>query len=434
MVILVTLAIIGGVVYVAVDSNRPDPVTEFFIDTAPVDYTSKENVVYVKKFRDAVNGFLAELTGINASTFTDQLVEAMSISRIPAEKLGGMADAVNQNDLTGIIDALNNSSLTEEQVLKLFETTSLQFVSSFLDGLFEKSGLTSEEFGTVLYNYFLLYGGSEYSVLLSAFGKDNFIDLIGDTSYFITTVSDVRNGTGEYVDSHAMSAAFYQLGTVFLKAESAGVDTLEKVLLFRWNYGEDKNNYKEINVYTAALNNKIGYLLPLFGCVLRSIGAEEVEWGRVYAETGKDSDLVYSQSLIAKAVGKGLDGFLSSYGEKFGCSDRETLAIQIKAVIENLYKAQTLTVGGRLDAESFTERLESHLAAVDEFFDALSFLEEVDYDHGALTEMESEGSIGPLAEKARSLWAMEEVADVFNASVIYMWASQILYDLAGEVQ
>ena len=259
LVILVTLAIIGGVVYVAVDSNRPDPVTEFFIDTAPVDYTTKENVIYVKKFRDAVNGFLAEITGINISNFTDQIVEAMSISRIPAEKLSGMADAVNQNDLTGLIDALNNASLTEEQIIELFETTSLEFVSSFLDGLFDKSGLTSEEFGLVLYNYFVLYGGQEYSLLLSAFGKDNFVSLIGDTAYFITTVNDVKEGTGEYVDSHAMSAAFYQLGTVFLKAESAaGVDTLEKVLLLRWNYGEDKNNYERINVYTGASREKIG--------------------------------------------------------------------------------------------------------------------------------------------------------------------------------
>lgn len=434
LVILVTLSIIGGVVYVAVDANRPDPVTEFFIDTAPVDYTSEENVIYVKKFRDAVNGFLAELTGINASTFTDRLVEAMSISRIPAEKLGGMADAVNTNDLTGLIDALNNASLTEEQVLKLFETTSMQFVSSFLDGLFDKSGLTSEEFGTVLYNYFLLYGGSEYSALLSAFGKDNFISLIGDTSYFITTVNDVKSGTGEYVDSHAMSAAFYHLGTVFLKAESAGTDTLEKVLLLRWNYGEDKNNYDKINVYTAALNNKIGYLFPLFGCVLRSIGAEEVERGRLYAETGKDADLVYSQALIAKSVGKGLDEFILSYGEKFGCSDRETLEAQLKALVENLYKAQTLTVGGSLEAENFTERLKDHLGAIEEFFDALVVLEEIDHDYDTLVEMEKDGSIAYLAESSRSLWALEEVADVFNASVIYMWASQILYDLAGEVQ
>lgn len=435
LVILVTLAIIGGVVYVAVDSNRPDPVTEFFIDTAPVDYTTKENVIYVKKFRDAVNGFLAEITGINVSNFADQIVEAMSISRIPAEKLGGMADAVNQNDLTGLIDALNNASLTEEQIIELFETTSLEFVSSFLDGLFDKSGLTSEEFGLVLYNYLVLYGGQEYSLLLSAFGKDNFVSLIGDTAYFITTVNDVKEGTGEYVDSHAMSAAFYQLGTVFLKAESAaGVDTLEKVLLLRWNYGEDKNNYERINVYTAALREKIGYLIPLFGCVLRSVGAEEVEWGRLYADTGKDADLVYSQSLIAKSVGKGLNEFILSYGEKFGCVDRETLALQIKSVIENLYKAQTLTSGGSLEAEKFVERLNNHLNATDEFFDALVEMENTNYDYDTLIGMEKDGSIVPLADKARSLWALEDVADVFNASVIYMWSSQILYDLAGEVQ
>lgn len=433
IVILLAAVIITGVVLVAVDANKKTEEKEFFIDSAPLDYGVAENVVYVKRFRDAVTKYLNSISqDLNLTGFADRLLNALSVSRVPAEKLGGMATAINKHSIDGILGSIDGGELTEEQLQEIFAKTSFDFIGEFLNSFFDESGLTGEEFGLFLYNYLNIYGSAEYKIALNAVGKVNFVQLLSCSTYFITSVNDIQNGGGQFVNAFVLQSAFYQLGTVLLKStDIAGTEVLERVLGLEWHYGDDRDNASDINFYTANLKGKMGYILPLMGCILRAADAETIDVCWDYSSEKNEINLIYSQIKSAKTVKKGMEEFIKLYGEDFGADNITELTAQFKLLTENLYKAQMSVARKDLNDEAFKKILSDCMERIDRFIGSCEYLSGINYtveEINALSESERQF----LAEKAADMQIMEYDADYFISSVIYMWASQRLYEVTKE--
>lgn len=428
LLIAVALALIVGVAVVAVRAKSNAEERVYFIDTAPVDYTAAENAVYVLKFRNAVASYLAPVSEeLSLGDLADRLLNAMSKARIPAQKLGGMADAINKYSLSGIGGSVDGWDLTEEQFIAILTKSGFSYVNEFLNSFFDESGLTGEEFGTFLYHYLDLYGSSDYKLALNAVGKDIFIQFMSCTVYFITSVNDVGSGEGQYIDDYILEAAFYQLGSVFLNAvDAAGAEVLERALGLQFSVGETQDNYEEINAYLGALNGKTGTVIAMIGCILRSASANAIGECRSYAETGGDDELIYSQILAAKEALDGLRQFTERYDGALG-NDLFEIKEEMYTYVENITLAQAIITGS--DMEALAEALDDMHSRMNAFADSLAYLATLDYtreDIAALDETAKEA----LVEQAKNMSVLASDADYLFSEIIIMWITTRMNEMA----
>ncbi|MGN1041867.1 MAG: hypothetical protein ACI4SK_00110 [Christensenellales bacterium] len=430
LITLISAAIIGGSVYVAVESNKNNEEREFFFDSAPINYSTEKNFYYANLFREAVAKYLQPISNqINLEKFADQLLEALSTARVPAYKLGTMASALKKYGIEDVFGRTDIENMTDEELEKLFKSSGLTTISNFLNGFFTESGLTGEETGLVLYNYFDKNFSDEYRLALHSVGKENFVRLASSTAYFITSLSDIKEGTGNYVNSSVVKSALYELGSTLIAVNAAGADNVEKVLGLRWNYGSDKEYATEINAYSAKMSGKIGLLLPLIGCVLRQAEVADIEYARQYAENGSIDALVLSHAGFAKAVDKGIEAFGSEYGDVLG-EDVGSLKARLVSFSKDLYCARMVTAGINpelLENEEFGEIFDTSEQAFERFFSAVEGLKDLTETEDTLSAM-SASEKEALATEARNLWALEKEGGEIASSIAFMWTSQIFYN------
>ncbi len=436
LVVTISVAIIAGAVYVAVDGNKNNGDREYFFDTAPIDYSTQKNFAYANLFKDAVAQYLSPISSqIDLSAFADRLLAAMSVTRIPAEKLGGMASAIRKNNLNDIVGNIDGD-ITDEELEELLKISGLKLISDFLDGFFEESGLTGEETGKFLYNYMELYSAENYKTALHAMGEDIFVKFVSTTTYFLTSVSDIKEGTGDYVNSVVLKAALYEAGSSYLDMGSKGTEVTESVLGLRFHFDEDKTYSAEINGYAAAINGKLGCVIPLLGCVLREIKTDDIERARLYSQDGKDGDLIISQAGFARSVKAGTEKFLLAYGDIIGAENLAELKSQLISLTKNLYSAQMVTAGidpSKLDGEEIKEYFAESEKSFDTFFAAVEKLSDTDLSDEIIDGM-SEEERKELVSTAKNMWSLEEESGTFVTAVTYMWAAQRLYEAEKELK
>ncbi len=436
LVVTISVAIIAGAVCVAVDGNKNNGDREYFFDTAPIDYSTQENFTYANLFKKAVAEYLSPVSSqIDLSAFADRLLAAMSVTRIPAEKLGGMASAIRKNNLNDIVGNIDGD-ITDEKLEELLKISGLKVISDFLDGFFTESGLTGEEAGKFLYNYMELYSAENYKTALHVIGEDNFVKFVSTTTYFLTSVSDIKEGTGDYVNSTVLKAALYEAGSAYLDMGSKGTDVLEQVLGFNFYYDEDKTYSAEINGYAAAINGKLGCVIPLLGYVLREIKTYDIERARLYSQDGKDGDLIVSQAGFARSVKAGTEKFLLAYGDKIGAENLAELKSQLISLTKNLYSMQMVTAGidpSKLAGEEMEEYFSASEKSFDTFFAAVEKLSDANLSDEIIDGM-SEEERKELVSTAKNMWALEDESGTFVTAVTYMWAAQRLYEAEKELK
>lgn len=428
LLIILALAVIAVVVVTAVDANKIEESNVYFIDGAPIDYNATENVVYVKRFRDAVSNYFSSVSSqINLNRFADRLLNALSVSRVSVSKLDTLATAINKYELNEIFAGVGEGEITEEWLTEILSKTSMDLFGSFFRRFFKETGLTSEELGLFIYNYLNIYGGDGYKTALNAVGKNNFIDLLSFTTFFLSSYGDTENGS--LSETGAMEAALYQMGAVLKNAAAGGVENLEKALGLVWIYGNDKDNYEEINAYSVALNGKIGYIFPLFGCILKEIDAETV---RIVSDKEESGDkYIRSRILVAKTVNRGLEKFIAEYGDKFGAKDKAELTAQIKLIFSNLYGTVVASSDG--DRERFDALVNETYGRIDRFIAALEALNDCDDDFDYICNLTAEEK-EKLTLFSKDLAVLKGDADTFLAATFYSWSMARLYEIAREVQ
>lgn len=435
LVVVIAVAIIVGSVYVAVDNNRSVESREYFFDTAPIDYSSQSNFAYAKLFKEAVATYFSSVsTSIDLGAFGDRLLAAMSVSRIPAEKLGGMATAIKNNSLSDILGK-SWTDMSDEEWEELLRVPGLTAISSFLDAFFEESGLTGEETGEFLYNYMQLYSPADYKAALSLVGEDTFVRFVSTTTYFLTSISDIKQGKGDYIDSAALRAVLFEGGSAYANMGKVGLDNIEKAFGLIWQYGEDKNNAAEINRYTAAMQGKIGGIIPLIGYVLREVKTTDIEAARNYSADGDRVMLVMSQAGFASSVKAGIEKFVAEYGAVFGIDDIDGLKAWLINLTKNLYSAQLLAAGydpSVLDSDVFLELTDGTEQAYDSFFESVKALTEREMTEEELGTM-TESELAEWENTAKGLWSLEAESESFATAVMYMWTTQRIYELEKEL-
>ena len=84
LIVVIVAAIVAGVTVAALDENKKTSEVEYFIDYAPVDYSAAENVIYVRSFRDTVEGIMSLFAEeLHLTQFADRALTAASLARIP---------------------------------------------------------------------------------------------------------------------------------------------------------------------------------------------------------------------------------------------------------------------------------------------------------------------------------------------------------------
>lgn len=428
LLILVAVAIIAVVVIAAVNANKPKVDNEYFIDTAPIDYGAAENVVYVKRFHDTVGDYFNSLsTQINLDGFADRLINALSAARIPAVKLDGLATAIKNNDLGKISEAVNGGQITEDMLKEILNKTNVDILGSFFRSFYEESGLTSEEFGAFIYSYLNLYSSNDYKAALNAVGRENFIELISYTTYFLSAIDEI-NEDNLFREDGVLSAAFYQLGAVLKAGADGGVENLEKVLGFEWIFGSDRENYEKINVYTAPLKGSLGYLFPLAGCVLKEIDSETLE---VLQKTdlSNDAENIYAKSKAIKAAARGIDKFIAEFGNGYGVESADGVFARLQIAMENVYGAIFVASDG--NREMFDELKQNSAKMMNNFSAAFELFKETDLTVEELKSMDYE-QFERLKKAAEDVDAMSGYADTAVGGIFYMWVSYRMYEAIGE--
>ena len=406
LILIVAVAVIAGVVVVAVDANSVVGGGEYFIDTAPVNYSDPDNIIYVMKFRSAVEKFFSTLDENYEPKLSDRLLDALSRSRVPAYKLGGMADALDKHAPSNIFSSFDDWEIDEDDVEAIFSVSNFQRVSRFLRDFLTESRLTGEEFGQFLYIYLDSYGGGEQRGALTLLGRDKFIALIGSITTLVTYVGNADTGI-IVADYNAISAAFYQLGSVFIMANGVGNTNFEKALglFFRFD-----NNDKSVllNGLAEAIDGKTGDFLAMVGYVLREADRGTVET----ALNAKDEDeKIYAHVLASRAAKRGLAKFSTDYGV-------ENVEEWVTEYLDGLNKLLAYSAGDGSDYEELVERA---VGKAREMFDAIELLTSEEFTLSDTSDLKGSEKYDGLTAATEAIDKMDGEADVYFSTLIFLW-------------
>lgn len=425
ILIIVSATIIAGAVFSAVESKEKGVEKELFLDVAPVDYSAEENMIYAKRFRDAIASYFAPVTTeMSLGDFADKVLNACSLARIPAYKLDRMAQVIKRYDVGELQNALaNGSEITEEQVQKLFEKENPAFIAEILHSFFAETGLTGEEFGNFVYQYLINYASADYKSALALVGKDVFTEFVGATAYFLSQMKDYSEHEGRLADAYAFEAAAYQMGSVFVAtANSAPAATVEKALGFAWSYDPTLTNYAELTVVLNELKGKFFTALLITGEIMRSVRAESLD------EATDDTGFILSRISLAKDIKRGLDNYIARYGSD---TDLNLLKATFSAVVDDIYYAFAYVAGGDTTGEAFVTALNNVRAHYEDFFASLIYLDGLDLSAVDI-DSASEADKNALLIKAQKLSALNDDATFITESLLYLWGSSRLYELKKE--
>lgn len=435
--VLLIAVMLALVIYGFVPLNKAKPEWELFIDTAPVNYDAEENYFFVMRFQDSANLFLSSIfSGVDGSALTDRVISALKKARIPAEKLGSMATAINNFNNENIKNSLDKTEITEEDIIKYMETTTVEYLSSAIHKFFSTSNLTEEEFSKFLYVYLSDNAPSEYKLYLNLLGRENFIAFFSNSIYLINTLGEIKETGGQSISDYALQAVFYQLGSVYTKiVNEIGVDVLENVLCVNWHFeNTDGTPNEQANTIYDKISGKLGLIAGILGAVMQQTDVETIGAFRDYHkeqsnEKIKRDKLIYSQILMSKTI---KDAMNSLYNAKTGIADFEDLVSTYEDVIKNTIVLNYVNSGGKESDEAIIEqgaKIKTNMAT---YSGAINYLCEKNYTLAEIAALDA-NIYEKLEQKAKDMSAMKYSMDYFVASLLNIWVQQQALTLSKQL-
>ena len=410
LIVVIVAAIVAGVTVAALDENKKTSEVEYFIDYAPVDYSAAENVIYVRSFRDTVEGIMSLFAEeLHLTQFADRALTAASLARIPAYKLDGISTAIRQIEPSAWGETVFD--LSDEQIKRLASLTTSSVLRNAVSEFFSISGLTTREFAAFLYEYQNLYGVAEYKAALSILGKDTFIDLVGSTLFLIVRSSNV--GEGAISDAHALLAAFYEYGETLKQSYSRGSSALLTATGLRFT------SIDETDAHLPYLNAKTPYLFALAGYVFSEIGLSSAEAIVEKRLSGTD---YAAYSSLAKDLYRGATVFIERYGADFA-QDYDELSAVLVRYFDEANRANYASIDVDTEREEIKTYLNERTEACEKFFTALRSLA----IGGEYTEEQKAEQIADFAafsnelnvlcESMFSLWVVQRAGEIGEEAV-----------------
>lgn len=418
--------LLAAVIYTAVDSNKKVTAVEFYIDESPIDYLKNEkNIASREKFSDAVGTYFKSIDEkISLEVFAENLLDSLSRARIPAEKLEKLADILKKNSLDKLLEIVIDAGSDKDKLQKWLKRPYMTTVCGALSVFLKESGLTPGEFAGFLYHYLISYTSvKEYAESLreekAAGFRKNFTALVSDSVFIMSALAENFSEAEEPDEKTDLPpgtvfAVLYQTGTALKNfVDDTGRKDAEKVLGLRFEFGGEADRFAE------KLNDKLIFVLPLTGCVLR---AADDDFSELLGNP-RGAERIPPARTFAKVIISGFKSFIEEYGggESLGVDDMSSLKKFITDLSENLYSARTVLSGSEPDegeSKKIAEKWEKYFSALETLTEETSGEEEVadaadvffgnNDDPGFLREIDY------LAAQTTSLWMTMRFAEAKN--------------------
>lgn len=424
-VLILAAIMFSMVIFDAVKSNRKGEIFEIYIDNAPLDYSADSNAVYAYKFNNAMLKMLSSQDNPNIRKIVNGMLDAMSSARIPAVKLGKIADVINQssNELINLL--INNQALTDEEIEKLIATTKMQHIADFMNNFFDKTTLTEEEFSTAIYHFMRKNASTNYKVAMNKLGKEDYVTFISNTFYLINTMGDIMESQSLSINPTILQASLYELGTKYVEiTDKVGLGAIKTIMGFDWIFIGNDEKTEKLNSYSLALSDKISLCFAIIGYSMRNINTDDIENLNKYfsLEEGKEKNdyLIYTQLCLSKSILKAMEQSLV-FTQKDGIDNTKKLFKYLYDMIQDSYMLR-ITLQDEIEDAELRQKYEN---SFNSFTESLKYFssKKLNLEQISNTSVEE---YQVMLDYAKNSVAFKETLDDFVYSVVYVWCAHLL--------
>lgn len=424
-VLILAAIMFSMVIFDAVKSNRKGEIFEIYIDNAPLDYSADSNAVYAYKFNNAMLKMLSSQDNPNIRKIVNGMLDAMSSARIPAVKLGKIADVINQssNELINLL--INNQALTDEEIEKLIATTKMQHIADFMNNFFDKTTLTEEEFSTAIYHFMRKNASTNYKVAMNKLGKEDYVTFISNTFYLINTMGDIMESQSLSISPTILQASLYELGTKYVEiTDKVGLGAIKTIMGFDWIFIGNDEKTEKLNSYSLALSDKISLCFAIIGYSMRNINTDDIENLNKYfsLEEGKEKNdyLIYTQLCLSKSILKAMEQSLV-FTQKDGIDNTKKLFKYLYDMIQDSYMLR-ITLQDEIEDAELRQKYEN---SFNSFTESLKYFssKKLNLEQISNTSVEE---YQVMLDYAKNSIAFKETLDDFVYSVVYVWCAHLL--------
>lgn len=428
VVLLLVTTIFAIVIYDAVMLNKPPEPLDIYIDKTPINYKDADKAVFAFKFSHAITNLTSDI-GINSNNeglqdLISKVLDAMGKARIPAEKLGKIADVITKASVDIVDFFTKNGDIPDEKLQEMIETAKIEHIANFSNDFFKETTLTEDEFSLSLYHYMRANATTKYKQAMYKLGEKDYVTFISNTLYLVNTLGEISQNE-QKVESNVLQAVIYELGSKYLEIlDKVGIEAIQTVLGFGWHYTGADPKVASLNTYLDSITGKLGYLFGIAGYTMKAITNEDIDKLAYFVtlDEGKEKNdcLIYLQSIISKAVFSGmvnslkyLDGQITNLNELFP---------DLKNMIVDSYRLRnTLT-----NEEESAELVEYYENNFDKFAQALVYFSDKTLTLEEIMAMEDNEIYTNLLDNAKHINDFNVVLDDFVFNIIFVWARNIL--------
>ncbi|MFA6866449.1 MAG: hypothetical protein WCR54_02920 [Clostridia bacterium] len=428
IVILLVVALFTMVIFEAVISNKSPETLDIYIDNSPINYETEDNVVYAISFRNSMEQF-SEMLSINPQEgvvydLIHELLECMSIARIPPYKLQTIAYVVDQyrNNIQSSMSSSIN--VDEEFILSLFSINSITF-TNFCSDFFDVTTLTEEEFARFLYQFTLRNSTQAYKIALNKIGQEDYIVFIANTFYLINTLGDIKSDI-KNISSSQMQAILYQLGDDYVEiVDKVGVDTLKTILGLGGQLSLDNEENIRLNSYSSDMADKISRLFGLLGKTAKNIENAQLDIilsidDENATEREKNINIIIKKQNVCNIITKGLSEGLVYFND-LDINNIEALLESYKTTFGNGYRLKTELSKNEIN-QAYLDDINTkwqNLISTINYFQANNFTVE------ELNNLSDEKLLN-IINNTNGVENMSTAIDDFVFSTLYIWSMYII--------
>lgn len=435
VVIVLAVSIFAIVIYDAVSANKQPPELDIYIDTTPINYTDADKAAYAFKFSQTIVNLAKQLglsaDGSEVNTLLSRTLSAMSKARIPAEKLGKIADAIADSSQDIVDFFTTNRNIDEDDAAELLLNAKVKKIAEFSRSFFVKTTLNEEEFAYVLYQYMLANASTSYKQAMNKLGKNDYITFISNTFFLLNTLDEISQSDSRKAQSNVLQAALYELGSDYIDIlDKAGNDTITKILGFEWNYSGTDQKAETLNDYSEKITSKVAFIFGTFGYAMREVKRENIDVLTKYVslKDGKEKNdcLIYLECEISKVLSSALTS-----GEKY-LEDNETEDVTaiLKQLIFDAYRMRiTIT-----DEEEDTVLAAKYNTDFDKFAQSMNYFADKNLTLDEVSSMTDTVYYNELLNNAKNINGITQTLDDFGFNLIYIWMGHILSGISTEAQ
>lgn len=428
VVLILVISMFAIVIYDAVISNKNPETLEIYIDETPLNYDDKDKAGYAFIFSNSITNITKQI-GISANdenlqTLISRTLDAMEKARIPADKLGKIADAITNSSKDIVNFFKNNGEITEEKLTDILSKTKMQNIAEFSSSFFEATTLTEDEFSSILYYYMVANASTSYKQAMYKLGKNDYVTFISNTLYLVNTVGDFGQ-EGKGVQSNVLQSVIYELGSNYIDIlDKVGIDAIRTVLGFGWEYQGEDPRVDKLNTLSHSMTDKISILFGIVGYAMKELNSSDIDnlMRLLTLEEGKERDnyLIYIESIVAKAVYSGMIKSLKYLDENENSFD--ILIPKLKAMIIDSYSLRK-TLSKEEENQDIIVNYEN---SFDNFIQSLIYFSDIDITLAEITQMDDNEYYANLLGNAKNIEEFSLVLDDFAFNVVYIWASNLI--------